>query len=57
MLILSRKQGTTIKAIAKDGTVVEFIVCKVQGNTVKVGIVAPEEVKVKRGELKEEEAA
>lgn len=48
MLVLSRKTGETI-CIGKDVTVT---VVKLSGNRVRIGIEAPEDVEVLRGELK-----
>lgn len=46
MLVVSRKKGTRI--VAGD---VEFCIVKISGNSVRVGIKAPEGVQVFRGEL------
>lgn len=46
MLVVSRKKGTRI--VAGD---IEFSIVKISGNSVRVGIRAPEGVKVFRGEL------
>ena len=47
MLVLSRKKGQTIVI---DGQI-EIEVLKVKGNTVRLGINAPKNIKVLRGEL------
>jgi carbon storage regulator len=47
MLVLTRKSG---EAIEVDGRI-EVRVLSVQGNRVRLGIVAPESVSVRRGEL------
>ncbi len=47
MLVLSRKQNQTIVI---DGQI-EIEVLKIKGNTVRLGIRAPQEIKVLRGEL------
>lgn len=47
MLVLTRKQGETITI---DGNIVIQIV-KVQGRQVRVGVKAPKNIKVQRGEL------
>ena len=47
MLVLSRKQNETIVI---DGQI-KIEVLKVKGNTIKLGITAPSDVKVLRGEL------
>ncbi len=48
MLVLSRKQS---EQIVIDGQI-EIEVLKIKGNTVRLGIKAPRDVKVLRGELK-----
>ena len=47
MLVLSRKQNQTIVI---DGQI-EIEVLKIKGNTVRLGIRAPQDIKVLRGEL------
>lgn len=47
MLVLTRKRG---EAIEIDGRI-EVRVLSVQGNRVRIGVVAPESVTVRRGEL------
>ena len=47
MLVLSRKKGQTVVI---DGQI-EIEVLKVKGNTVRLGINAPKNIKVLRGEL------
>lgn len=47
MLVLSRKQNQSI-VIGED---IQIEILKVSGNTVRIGIKAPKEVKVLRGEL------
>lgn len=47
MLVLSRKKN---EAIVIDGNI-KIEVLKVKGNTIRLGITAPKEVKVLRGEL------
>jgi carbon storage regulator len=47
MLVLSRKKNETIRI----GDSIELIVLEVEGNSVKLGIEAPEEIRVLRGEL------
>jgi carbon storage regulator CsrA len=49
MLVLSRKQGEVLK-IGDDITVT---VLSVQGNTMRIGIQAPSNVRVLRGELQD----
>ena len=52
MLILTRKQSETIK-IDKDVTI---IVQAIRGNRVKIGIEAPKEKRILRGEIKDDAA-
>lgn len=47
MLVLSRKLGESIKL----GDDVEITVCLLAGNRVRLGIVAPSDTKILRGEL------
>jgi carbon storage regulator len=49
MLVLSRKEAQTIR-INDD---IEIVVVRVNGNRVKIGVQAPRDVKVLRGELAE----
>jgi carbon storage regulator CsrA len=49
MLVLKRKAGTEI--IIGDEVVITVL--SVQGNTVRLGISAPREVRIRRGELRE----
>lgn len=51
MLVLSRREGERI-VIGDDIT---LVISRVSGNRVTIGIEAPRDVKVVRGELKEEE--
>ena len=51
MLVLSRKAGEGFDI----GGVVKIVVLSVSGNQVKIGIEAPEKVKVLRCELKDRE--
>ena len=52
MLVLSRKLGETI-CIGSDITVT---VLEVKGNRIRIGVNAPEDVKVLRGELSASDA-
>ena len=52
MLILTRRPGETI-LIGDD---IEVTVMRISGNQVRIGIEAPEDVHIVRGELVEEEA-
>lgn len=47
MLVLSRKKGESIQI----GDHVELRILSVQGNRVRIGIEAPSDVSVRRGEL------
>ena len=49
MLVLSRKKDETIKI----GDSIELTVVEVKGDVVKIGISAPKDVKIFRGELLE----
>ena len=51
MLVLSRKEGERIVI----GDNITLVISRVSGNRVTVGIEAPRDVKVVRGELKDEE--
>ena len=51
MLILSRHKGQTIEI---DGGI-EIEVLKISGNQVRLGIRAPKEIKVLRGELEKKD--
>lgn len=53
MLVLSRKEGE--KLVIGDN--ITLVVSKICGNRVTLGIEAPADVKIFRGELKAEEAA
>ena len=48
MLVLSRKEGDTIHI----GNGIVITVTQIKGNRVKIGIAAPPEVSVVRGEIK-----
>lgn len=47
MLVLSRKQNETI--VINDEVTIEIL--QIKGNQIRIGIVAPREVRVRRGEL------
>jgi carbon storage regulator len=47
MLVLSRKQGERIVV----GGNIEIIITEVSGNRVRIGVSAPAEVPIRRGEL------
>lgn len=48
MLVLTRKES---EVIVIDGKIKIYLL-SISGNVVKVGVEAPQEIKVKRGELK-----
>jgi carbon storage regulator len=52
MLVLSRKVGDKLVI---DGNITVEVV-KIQGNRISLGIVAPSNVKIRRGELTEQQA-
>lgn len=52
MLVLSRKVGQTIVV----GNDIELVVTRVSGNRVTVGVQAPDDVKILRGELSQKES-
>jgi carbon storage regulator CsrA len=52
MLVLSRKVGD--KLVIDGNITVELV--KIQGNRISLGIVAPSNVKIRRGELTEQQA-
>lgn len=52
MLVLSRKPGQRIR-IGRD---VEVVVLKVSGNRIRLGIVAPAEIPIRRDDIAEFEA-
>ncbi len=47
MLVLSRKKDETIRI----GDHIVIRICQLKGNSVRIGIEAPESVSIKRGEL------
>jgi len=56
MLVLSRKQKEVI-VIGEGSNRVEVVVHWIKGNTVRLGIKAPRQVKILRGELPDEKEA
>lgn len=50
MLVLSRKAGQKI-VLGEGPNAVEFIICAIRGNRVRLGVVAPADVRIVRGEL------
>lgn len=51
MLVLSRKVNETIGVAMADGRMVEVMVVEVRGDKVRLGIVAPHDIPVHRGEI------
>lgn len=51
MLVLSRKPGQAIHI----GDDVKLVIVRVKGNQIQIGVEAPKDVPVVRGELKKEE--
>lgn len=56
MLVLSRKKRQSI-VIGEGQNKIEVIVNRIKGDTVSLGIVAPRQVKILRGELPDEKEA
>lgn len=52
MLVLSRKIGDTIRI----GDDIEIVVSRISGNRVTIGIDAPKDVRILRGEVEDESA-
>jgi carbon storage regulator len=51
MLVLSRHEREVIEMRLPDGQIIAVSVVKVKGSTVRLGIEAPEDVHILRGEL------
>ena len=56
MLVLGRKEGERIYATLKTGETIVVTVCHIAGDSVKLGIEAPPEVRILREELLPAEA-
>lgn len=56
MLVLSRKKRQSI-VIGEGQNKIEVIINRIKGDTVSLGIVAPRQVKILRGELPDEKEA
>ncbi len=52
MLVLSRKETETIHSTCRCGCQTTMVVSSINGNRVAIGIEAPKEVRIVRGELK-----
>lgn len=50
MLVLTRREFETIKLYTSDGEI-EITITKIEGKQVRVGIAAPDDVDIERGEL------
>jgi carbon storage regulator len=50
MLVLSRKIGERL-VITKDGVEITVVISRIAGNRVTIGIEAPDDVRIMRGEL------
>ena len=48
MLIISRKEDESLRALMPDGKEIRILVTKLQGNSVTLGIEAPKNVKILR---------
>ena len=53
MLVVSRKVDQTVIAQTPFGDVT-FVINKIRGSSVTVGIIAPQDIKILRGEINEE---
>ncbi len=50
--MLTRRKFETIKLYTSDGEI-EIAITKIEGNKARIGITAPDEVDIERGELEE----
>jgi carbon storage regulator len=53
MLVLSRKKNETIVVTAPDGTRLVLTVVQIRGDKARIGIDAPKDYAVHRGEIQE----
>lgn len=53
MLVLSRKRHETIVITAPDGTRIVLLVVELRGDKARIGIEAPKDYSVHRGEIQE----
>ena len=51
MLVLSRERSQTIVITTPDGTKLTLMVVEIRGNKVRIGVDAPREFTVHRGEV------
>lgn len=51
MLVLARKQGERLICTTKSGEVIEIFIARIAGNRVNIGIQAPDDVRIDRGEV------
>ena len=52
MLVLGRREQENINIYTSDGEI-EIMVTKIHDNQVKIGIIAPDDVEIVRGELED----
>jgi carbon storage regulator len=57
MLVISRKPGERFIIKTESGERIEVVIHRVNGNCVRIGIEAPNDVRIIRSELDEERAA
>ena len=57
MLVLTRRNGEELLLRDGDGLSIEITVLRISGNSVRLGISAPESIGVLRAELEEEDAS
>lgn len=51
MLVLSRKKNETIIITCPDGTRLEFIAVEMRGDKMRIGVEAPKDYTIHRGEV------
>lgn len=56
MLVLTRKVNESIVIDCPDGTVFEFTIVRISGTRCTISFDAPDNVKIRRGELQERES-
>lgn len=50
MLVITRFEDDSLVIVAPDGTEIEVAVVRIQGNKVRLGVEAPQEYRILRGE-------